>query len=82
MLFLPRGVHSECEVLPLNCFWWIGFYMALNQLTIHNSPEEAPTHMLADPYLLAMKLVIYEFELSCHLIDNRNHPGIEKMPHG
>ena len=27
MLFLPRGVHSECELLPLNCCWFHTFIL-------------------------------------------------------
>ena len=38
ILFQPRGVHSECDVLQLNYFWWIRISLALSQL-----PEEAPT---------------------------------------
>ena len=26
-------MHSECEVLPLNCLWWIGISLTLSQLT-------------------------------------------------
>ena len=34
MLFLPRGVHSECELLPLNWFWWIGIYYDILHLAL------------------------------------------------
>ena len=44
MLFLPRGVHSECEVLPLYCFWWIGISLALSQLTVQLSRRRINIH--------------------------------------
>ena len=40
MPFLPMAVHNECEVLPLNCFWWISFFLGIKPADCETLPKE------------------------------------------